>query len=133
MTLNKLFLCSLKLHNKVSKSLQIELMDFLIERLKISLKNKNIKSDVINSMLSSDDVYNLSFQIILQRINILSKKNIENYNNSGKIYVSSVEKFFQTLLSIYDFFVLLIASSKEHSKESEHQIINEEIKLNERI
>ena len=65
--------------------------------------------------------------------NILSKKNIENYNNSGKIYVSSVEKFFQTLLSIYDFFVLLIASSKEHSKEAEHQIINEEINLNERI
>ena len=62
--------------------------------------------------------------------NILSKKNIENYNNSGKIYVSSVEKFFQTLLSIYDFFVLLIASSKEHSKEAEHQIINEEVNLN---
>ena len=47
--------------------------------------------------------------------------------------MSSVEKFFQTLLSIYDFFVLLIASSKEHDKEAEHQIINEEINLNERI
>ena len=65
--------------------------------------------------------------------NILKKKNIENYNNSGKIYVSSFGKFFQTLLSIYDFFVLLIASSKKHSKEAEHQIINEEINLNERI
>ena len=65
--------------------------------------------------------------------NILSKKNIENYNNSGKIYVSSFGKFFQTLLSICDFFVLLIVSSKEHSKEAEHQIINEEINLNERI
>jgi len=39
----------------------------------------------------------------------------------------------QTLLSIYDFFVLLIVNSKEHSKETEHQIINEEINLNERI
>ena len=29
--------------------------------------------------------------------NILSKKNIENYNNSGKIYVSNFGKFFQTL------------------------------------
>ena len=75
MTLNKLFLCSLKLHNNISKSLQIELMDFIIERLKISLKNKDIKNDIINSMLSSDNIYNLSFQIILQRINILSKKN----------------------------------------------------------
>ena len=65
--------------------------------------------------------------------NILSKKNIENYNNSGKIYVSSFGKYLQTLLSIYDFFVLLIVRSKKHSKEAEHQIISEEINLNERI
>ena len=65
--------------------------------------------------------------------NILSKGNIENYNRSGKIYVSRFGKFFQTLLSIFDFFILLIINSKEHDKESEHQIINEEINLNERI
>ena len=65
--------------------------------------------------------------------NILNKKNIENYNNSGKIYVSSFGKFYQTILSIFDFFILLIISSKEHSKKTEHQIINEEINLNERI
>ena len=65
--------------------------------------------------------------------NILNKKNIENYNNSGKIYVSNFGKFLQTLLSIYDFFILLIVSSKEHNKDTEHQIINEEINLNERI
>ena len=74
-SLNNLFLCSLNLHNNVSKSLQIELMDFVIERLKISLKNKNIKNDIINSILSSDNIYNLSFQIILQRTYILNKKN----------------------------------------------------------
>ena len=65
--------------------------------------------------------------------NILSKRNIENYNKSGKIYVSSLGKFFQTVLSIFDFFVLLIVNSKEHDKEAEHQIISEEINLNERI
>ena len=65
--------------------------------------------------------------------NILSKKNIENYNKSGKIYVSSFGKFFQTVLSILDFFVLLIINSKKHDKEAEHQTINEEINLNERI
>jgi 15-cis-phytoene synthase len=65
--------------------------------------------------------------------NILSKRNIENYDMSGKIYVSSFGKFFQTILSIFDFFILLILSSKEHDKEIEHQIINEEINLNERI
>ena len=65
--------------------------------------------------------------------NILRKKNIENYNTSGKIYVSNLGKFFQTILSIFDFFILLVINSKEHSREAEHQIINEEINLNERI
>ena len=65
--------------------------------------------------------------------NILNKENIENYNESGKIYVSIFGKSFQTILSIFDFLILLIMSPKEHDKESEHQIINEEINLNERI
>ena len=114
----------------------------------IELNFESIKSTIIiadsfykSSFLSIRDIpISCRFAILVARRvyrqignNILSKKNIENYNNSGKIYVSSVEKFFQTLLSIYDFFVLLIASSKEHDKEAEHQIINEEINLNERI
>ena len=65
--------------------------------------------------------------------NILSKGNFENYNKSGKIYVSSLGKFFQTILSIFDFFILLITNPKEHDKEAEHQMISEEINLNERI
>ena len=65
--------------------------------------------------------------------NILRKKNIENYNNSGKIYVSNLGKFFQTFLSIFDFLILLIISTKKHDKDIEHQMIKEEINLNERI
>ena len=33
---------------------------------------------------------------------ILNKKNLENYKNSGKIYVSNIEKIIETLLSIFD-------------------------------
>ena len=84
--------------------------------------------------------FNFRFSILVARrvyrqigYNILKKKNIENYNNSGKIYVSSLGKFFQTILSIFDFFKLLIITSKTHNREAEHQIINEEINLNERI
>jgi 15-cis-phytoene synthase len=65
--------------------------------------------------------------------NILNKKNIENYNKSGRIYVSFFGKVLQTIFSIFDFFMLLITNPKEHYKDSEHQIINEEINLNERI
>ncbi|MDC1476220.1 squalene/phytoene synthase family protein [Pelagibacteraceae bacterium] len=114
----------------------------------IELNFESIKSTIIiadsfykSSFLSIREIpISCRFAILVARRvyrqignNILRKKNIENYNNSGKIYVSSFGKFFQTLLSIYDFFVLVIASSKEDSKESEHQIINEEINLNERI
>ena len=65
--------------------------------------------------------------------NILRKGNIENYNKSGKIYVSNLGKLFQTILSFFDFLILLIINSKGHDKDSEHQIIKEEINLNERI
>ena len=65
--------------------------------------------------------------------NILSKKNIENYKKSGKIYVSIFGKFIQTLLSFFDFFILLFLKSKEHNNEAEYKAINEEINLNERI
>ena len=65
--------------------------------------------------------------------NILRKKNIENYNKSGKIYVSNLGKFFQTVLSFFDFLLLLISNVKIHYREAEHQMIKEEINLNERI
>ena len=64
---------------------------------------------------------------------ILTKKNIESYNKSGKIYVSNLSKIFQTILSIFDFLVLFFISIKEHKQEVEHRIIREEINLDERI
>jgi 15-cis-phytoene synthase len=101
----------------------------------------NAESFYKSSFLSIGDIpISSRFAILVARRvyrqignNILSKKNIENYNKSGKIYVSSFGKFFQTILSIFDFFILLIMKSKEHEKETEHQIISEEINLNERI
>jgi len=65
--------------------------------------------------------------------NILKKKNIENYNNSGKIYVTNIAKIIQTLLSIFDFIKLTLIKSEDHLRDKEHLLINEEINLNERI
>jgi len=64
---------------------------------------------------------------------ILSTKNMENYNNSGKIYVSNFNKAYQTFLSIFDLINLLFVKLEEHSRNEEHDIIREEINLNERI
>ena len=64
---------------------------------------------------------------------ILKRKNIENYKNSGKIYVSNLGKLNQTILSILDFIRLLFVKSDEHLRKNEHNIINEKINLDERF
>jgi len=65
--------------------------------------------------------------------NILKKKNLENYKNSGKIYVTNINKIFQTILSIVDLIRLSLIKPKDHLRTEEHLIISEEINLNERI
>ena len=64
---------------------------------------------------------------------ILKKKNLENYNKAGKIYISNASKIVETFFSIYDLVKLFFVKSKEHLKQNEYKIINEEINLNERI
>ncbi len=65
--------------------------------------------------------------------NILNKKSIENYNNSGKIYVTNASKIIQTLLSFFDLVRLSLIKDKDHLTYKEHQLINEEIDINERL
>ena len=64
---------------------------------------------------------------------ILKKQNLENYKNSGKIYVSNIEKIIETLLSIFDLIKLSLISKDDDNIEHDHDLINEEINLNERI
>ena len=65
--------------------------------------------------------------------NILKKRNIKNYNSSGKIYVNNISKMLQTVLSLYDLIRLSLIKNHDHLRNKEHQIINEEINLNERF
>ncbi len=64
---------------------------------------------------------------------ILSKKNIENYQNSGKIYVTNTEKIIETILSIFDLIELSFNYKKSTQIQHDHSLINEEIDLDERI
>ena len=64
---------------------------------------------------------------------ILKKKNLENYKKSGKIYVSNIEKIIETFLSIFDLIKLSLISKNDDKIEHDHDLINEEINLNERI
>ena len=64
---------------------------------------------------------------------IIKKKNLENYKKSGKIYVSNIEKIIQTLLSIFDLVKISLISKNDDNIQHSHDLINEEINLNERI
>ena len=64
---------------------------------------------------------------------ILNKKNLNNYQNSGKIYVSDAEKVLETFLSIIDLIKLSFVYKKDEQIKHDHNLINEEINLDERI
>ncbi len=64
---------------------------------------------------------------------ILKKKTLENYQRSGKIYVSNIEKILETFLSILDLISLYLINKNEDQIQHDHILINEEINLNERI
>jgi len=64
---------------------------------------------------------------------ILKKKNINNYIKAGKIYVPVFGKITQTVLSIFDFIKLLFVKERNYDNRINHDIINKEVNINERI
>jgi len=80
------------------------------------------------------------FSIILARriyrqigYKILSERNIINYDKSGKIYISFLEKIFHTILSIHDLIKLIFLKKSDYKTTEEQQLIMNEININERI
>ena len=63
---------------------------------------------------------------------ILKQKNIDTYNNAGKIYVPISGKIIETFLSVLDFFKLLLIKNNNYINSS-HEILEKEINLDERI
>ena len=64
---------------------------------------------------------------------IIQKRNMETYEKSGKIYVNNFGKIYQTILSLWDLLKLLFTEIEAHQRTREHEIISEEINLDERI
>ena len=94
-----------------------------------------------NSFYSIKDIpVSLRFSILVARriyrkigYKILNKKNLENYQNSGKIYVSNIEKLIETFFSIFDLIKLSLSYKKHDQVQHDHNLIYEEINLDERI
>jgi len=129
-----------------------------IARDVIEDKNRNrayIKADfnsICETILLADIFYESSFPaiknipilsrfaiLVARRIykrigyEILSQKNMETYNNAGKIYVSVSGKAVETFLSFFDFIKLFFLDSSEQEKQNEHIMLHKEINLDERI
>ena len=64
---------------------------------------------------------------------ILNQKNIETYNNAGKIYVSILYKIIETFLSFFDFLRLFFINSNKYEKHNEHIMLYKEINLDEKF
>ena len=64
---------------------------------------------------------------------ILRKKDTDNYNKAGKIYIPAYEKIIQTFLSFFDFIKLLFDNNLNYDSHVDHIILQEEVDLNERI
>jgi len=64
---------------------------------------------------------------------ILQKGNMENYEKSGKIYVNNFEKIYQTIISIFDLILVYLKEIEPHQRAKEHDIISQEVDLDERI
>ena len=64
---------------------------------------------------------------------VIQKRNMENYEKSGKIYVNNFGKIYQTILSLFDLMFLYLKDVESHQRMREHEIIREEINLDERI
>ena len=114
----------------------------------INLNFEEIKSTIAiaenyykNSFYSLKEIpVNLRFAIIVARRvyrkighKILKRKNLEDYKNSGKIYVSNLEKIIQTFYSLFDLIKLFLINKSDDDIHHDHFLINEEINLDERI
>ena len=91
---------------------------------------KSIKSIPLRSRLSV-----IVARRIYRKIGdyILRQKNLENYNNAGKIYVPIYEKIVQTFLSFLDFINLLFVKELHHENHTSYNILKNEININERF
>ena len=94
-----------------------------------------------NSFYSIKDIpISFRFSILVARriyrkigYKILKKKNLEDYQNSGKIYVSNTEKVLETFLSIFDLIKLSFGYKRDDQIQHDHNLISKEINLDERI
>ena len=64
---------------------------------------------------------------------ILKKKDLEDYERAGKIFVTNLGKIKQTFLSLFDFIILIFLKTVNNSNDLRHEVLKNEINLDERF
>ena len=110
-----------------------------MDDIKSTIKISEVFYD--NSFYSIKEIpINLRFAILVARRvyrkigrKIVKINSFEAYKNSGKIYVNNLEKFLETVYSIYDFFKLMIIKDNKEKYNLNYKDIYGLINLDERI
>ena len=128
------------------------LEDEMKNRIYLIKSSKDLMQDIKNIISKADSFYESSFVgikdipiscrfsiVVARRVyrqigkKILQKKDIDSYRKAGKIYVSNFGKIIQTIFSLFDLVILFFIKPRKYEKQSEYNLINEDIGLNERI
>ena len=121
-------------------------------RIYLIKNSEDIMLDIKNIVSKADSFYESSFVgikdipiscrfsiVVARRVyrqigkKILQKKDVDSYRKAGKIYVSNFGKIIQTIFSLFDLVILFFIKPRKYEKQSEYNLINEDIGLNERI
>ncbi len=95
-SLNEVFEPSLKEYSCSSQSIKLDLIDFMVDKLKFVLSNQNNRIDVVNSVLNSKTVEDTPIKVISSRIDNISKF---TRNNDFKIFLINFKRINNILKS----------------------------------
>ena len=68
-SISDLFTESFNSYKNSSKIIKLDLVDFIIDKVRFILKNQNFRDDIITSVFSLKDAKNYSFPILYERVN----------------------------------------------------------------
>ncbi len=71
-SINDLFTEALKSYKNSSKIIKLDLVDFIIDKVKFILKKQNFRDDIIESVISLKESKNYLFPILYERVNRLN-------------------------------------------------------------
>ncbi|MDC0530886.1 glycine--tRNA ligase subunit beta [Alphaproteobacteria bacterium] len=87
--ISELFTESLKTFNNSSEIIKTELQAFIIDKLSFILKKEGLRDDIVESIISLPDLYEIPFPVLCKRI-----KDINNIHNTGefKFFLSNFKR-----------------------------------------